>query len=110
MTFNIAAVDPTESTYLTFQAHNEGCSKKFIAQQYFMDFEQICSLGSSSVIPFSQYQQLRARYMMLVDCLFDEGDVQLIELRGWVDGAACAIGTDPANFEWLHDAFEWVLA
>jgi len=107
MTFDIASVDPTDNPYKTFSAHRSGCDKQFIAQAYFDDFVEICDLPQTLL--YSQIMSMRNRYMMLVDCLFDEGDVELIELRGWIDGAACALGTDPANFEWLHDAFEWVL-
>ncbi|CAN7583232.1 hypothetical protein LJR071_004167 [Pseudomonas sp. LjRoot71] len=99
--------DTIENPYKTFSAYESGCSKRFIAEAYFDDFVEICDLPQTLL--HSQIMSMRTRYMMLVDCLFDEGDVELIELRGWIDGAACALGTDAANFEWLHDAFEWVL-
>lgn len=107
MTFVIAAVDPVENPYKTFSAHKAGCNKQFIAEAYFDDFVEICDLPQT--LPYEQIMAMRTRYMMLVECLFDGGNVELIELRGWVDGAACALGTDRENFDWLHDAFEWVL-
>lgn len=99
--------DTIENPYKTFSAYESGCSKRFIAEAYFDDFIEICDLPQT--LTANHILCLRTRYMMLVGCLFDEGDVELIELRGWVDGAASALLVDANIFEWLHDAFEWVL-
>ncbi|MNG24259.1 hypothetical protein D3C84_1089660 [compost metagenome] len=107
MSFEIAAVDTIENPYKTFSAYQEGCSKEFIAKCYFDDLVEICDFPQK--LSFAEVQRLRSRYLMLVECAFDGGDVELVELRGWVDGVACFYGTDSGNFEWLHDAFEWVL-
>lgn len=50
---------------------------------------------------------LHDRYMTIVRSI--ERD-QYFELRGFVDAVAVMYGMDKANFEWLCDAFDWVLA
>ncbi len=98
--------DTIENPYSTFIAYNEGASKHQVAYAYFADFLEL--LGGVPAYQEVMLMKAENRYRMLVDCHFDEGDVSLEELRGFIDGVATMVDFPASEREWLHDAFEWV--
>lgn len=96
-----------KNPYHTFIAYNEGATRQQRAHAYFADFKEI--LGALQPHAVEQMANCETYYHHLVDALFDDGDVTLEELRGYVFGVAVAFEIEPAEREWLHDAFWWVL-
>lgn len=96
-----------ENPYYTFIAYNEGATKTEIAYAYFGDFLEL--LGGLPLEHAEMIVKAETRYRMLVDCLYDEGNVTAEELRGFIDGVATMVNFPESEREWLHDAFEWVM-
>jgi len=95
-----------ENPYSTFIAFNEGATQKQIAEAYWSDLIELLELPVDHGI--QALEKARDTYFFMVEMLFDEGDVELIELRGYVYAVAVMQNIKPENREWLHDAFEWV--
>lgn len=93
--------------YFTFIAFNEGATRKERAHAYFTDFLEIT--GGYQAIWSDHFARAEARYHQLVENHFSGGNVSLLELRAFVDGIASISEVEDHEFEWLHDAFEWVL-
>lgn len=95
-----------ENPYSTFIAYNEDATKKQIAEAYWSDLIELLDLPIDHGI--EALERAKDSYMFMVEMLFDEGDVELIELRGYVYAIAVMQNMKRENLEWLHDAFEWV--
>ncbi len=96
-----------KNPYHTLIAYNEGATRQQRAHVYFADFKEM--LGPLQPHAVELMANCETYYHNLVDALFDDGDVTLEELRGYVFGVAVAFEIEPAEREWLHDAFWWVL-
>lgn len=102
-------IETIENPYMTFIAKNEDATPSEVAYAYFADFLEL--LGVEKAVEAAEVlMKAETRYRMLVDCFYDEGDVTLEELRGFVDGVATMVDFPQSEREWLHDAFEWVKA
>jgi len=95
-----------ENPYSTFIAYTEGATQKQIAEAYWSDLIELLEIPVDHGI--EALERARNSYFFMVEMRFDEGDVELFELRGYVYAVAVMQNIKPENLEWLHDAFEWV--